>query len=75
MRVAVLQRPALDGEGGAGQGALGQERAQLGGRVKSRRPGGAHDVVDDAGVAGGEAVADIGHAAGRQAGPIGSKDL
>src|SRR5271170_1616420 len=59
--------------------ALRTYSAASGGRVKSRRPMGAHDVVHYRSVAEGEAVGELLHgrpqAAGRQAGPIGSNDL
>ena len=67
-------------EGGSGNGLLGQDRPKLRRQGEIAEAHRAHDVVNDASVAGLQSFRDVvhvgfAHAAGRQAGPIGSNDL
>ena len=78
VRIGVTHHFALNCEGRSGHGAIRTDRTNLGRQGEVAQPHSPHHVVDDAGVAGGEAVGDVGHgsqADGRHDGPMGVKLL
>jgi hypothetical protein len=79
MRVSSRNDLAVDRESGPGHRLFGKQGTQLGRQGEVAQAHAAHNVVENARVTRGEAVRDISHrmphAAGRQAGPIGSKVL